>query len=90
MTERKATVAGIETGAAPDSSASDYQLQEDGGVAYTGDPAKFSQDMAAAVASGLELGSMPAPTGDPDEITEEKASAGAKANPAHLEKGAQV
>jgi hypothetical protein len=53
MTERKATVAPqLETGASPDSSASDYQLQEDGGVAYTGDPTKFSEDMAAAVANG--------------------------------------
>jgi hypothetical protein len=78
----------LETGASPDPSPSDYRLQEDGGVAYTGDPTKFSEDMAAAVANGLELGSMPAPTGDPDEVTEEKASTSSRANPARLEKGA--
>lgn len=79
----------IETGAAPKAATSDYQVEADGGVTFTGRPEDFSQDMAAAVASGLELGSMPAPTGDPENVTEEKAARKGRSNPAKLEKGAQ-
>lgn len=79
----------LETGASPDPSPSDYKLQEDGGVVYTGRPEQFSQDMAAALANGLELGSMPAPTGAGD-VTQEQASDTARPNPAGMEKGARV
>lgn len=49
---------------------SEYIRQPDGGVVYKGDPKDFSMEKADAVARGLELGSEPAPTGDPDAEVE--------------------
>lgn len=82
-------MAQLETGAVPERAASDYKVEADGGVTYTGAPENYSQDMAAAVASGLELGSMPAPTAE-EEVTEETAARKGRSNPAELEKGAQA
>lgn len=75
---------------APKPKKSDYTVTEDGGVVYTGEPDKFSQDFAESLTQGLELGSQPAATGDPTKVTSETAATRAtgKSNPKNIEMGA--
>lgn len=69
---------------------SDYSVQEDGGVIFTGDPENYSAPYAESLVQGLELGSEPAATGNPKApATKETAAAKAvKANPKNIEMGA--
>jgi hypothetical protein len=67
---------------------SDYTVNEDGGVVFTGDPDNYSETFAASLVEGLELGSQPAPTGDPKKVTKETAARTTpKSNP-NIEMGA--